>query len=334
MYKRYIGGVLSTMNDTPKYNFYFNGGISNRGAPATYAPLLAVSTPGYVAVPVTTTGFTTIEAFALYLEYDPAVLTYQNTFTKNAAFGSAFQVGSIAGTGGKMLIVIQWYGSQVTLADGSAICTLDFTYSAGSGTFSALTWFDNGPSCEFSDALSPLIDLPAANYYHNGVVAPPLVAQFAASNLSPPRNIPVTLTDQSSGTPTAWTWTFDRPGVAFVNGTTASSQHPQVMFTEGGPYSVTLAVSNSYFADSEIKPGYIRAGVPGIWTGETSADWSVLSNWDNYLIPDGSTAVVIPSSAVNWPVFTGDLTIGIHCLKLTLSGTTSQMTVTGNLITP
>jgi PKD repeat protein len=424
-YKRYDGATLTLLTDSPKYLFYKNGGISNRSAPVTIAPTIAVTATGPISIPITVNGFSTIGALTLNLEYDPAIITYQNTFTKNAVFGSTFLVGNVAGTGGKKVIVIQWYGGSVNLADGSTLCTLNFTYPNPSLTGCALTWLDSGPSCEYTDWQGDvLIDIPGTGYYVNGRAAPPLVgvsvmasanpicvttpvtytstptnggtspvfqwkvngsnvgtntttytyvpanndvitcvltssatfvsgnpatsapvtmavysqgamvADFTANKLAPPKNETVLLTDLSTGGPNSWLWSFDRPTVAFVNGTSASSQNPQVQFTDGGLYTVSLTVSSSCDTDGETKSGFLRAGISGLWSGSASGEWSVPSNWDNDLVPGSTTAVVIPASASHWPVFTGDLTIGVHCLSLTLNGATSQMTVNGNLVIP
>jgi PKD repeat protein len=334
-YKRYVGTTLTLLNSTPQYLFFKNGGISNRGAPVTYAPAIGMAAPGSCALPVTVTGFTGIGALTLYLEYDPAVITYLNTFTKNAAFSSSFLVGNVAGANGKMLIVIQWYGSSVSLANGATLCTLNFNYTGTGGTTTTLAWFDNISSCEYADAAGDvLIDLPQSYYYHDGVVAPALVANFSANNLTPQKNETVVFTDLTTGGATTWAWSFDRPGVVFVNGTTASSQNPQVIFTDGGPYSVTLLCTNNYFTDSEIKTAFLRAGISGLWTGNASTDWNTQSNWDNWLVPGNTVSVVIPPAAANWPVYNGDLTIGVQCGSLVLIGATSMMTVTGNLTVP
>lgn len=171
-YKRYSGATLALLNDAPKYEYYLDGGISNRTAPSTFAPTIANPVQGALPVPITVNGFTTIGGFTLYLEYDPAIITYSNSFVKNPVFGSAFQVGDNAGENGKRLIVIQWYGGSVTLANGSTLCTLNFNYPAPNCNPVALAWFDNGPSCEFTDNLgNVLIDMPQLTYYNDGVVA-------------------------------------------------------------------------------------------------------------------------------------------------------------------
>jgi PKD repeat protein len=145
--------------------------------------------------------------------------------------------------------------------------------------------------------------------------------------------VTVHFTDLTPGNATAWNWSFDRPGVVFVNGTNAASQNPQVQFTDGGLYTVTLVSSNAYCADSEIKTAYLRAGTAGVWTGNASSGWDTLSNWDNYLIPDSNTDIVIPTSASNWPVFNGDFIMGVTCKNLILSSTSSKITITGNFVT-
>jgi hypothetical protein len=128
--------------------------------------------PGAIQVPVIVNGFTTIGGLTLYLEYDPGIISFSNTFTKNAAFGSTFQVGDNTSENGRRVIVMQWYGNSVTLADGSTLCTLNFTYPQANCNPGILNWFDNGPSCEYTDAqANVLIDMPQQSYYFNGIIA-------------------------------------------------------------------------------------------------------------------------------------------------------------------
>jgi hypothetical protein len=175
-YKRYSGGSLITLADSPKNEFYENGGIANRTSPVVQAPVIPSPQPGNVPIPLATIGFTDIKSFTLYLEYDPAIIAYQNSFTKNPAFDSNFIVGDNPGTGNNRFIVIQWFASSpVTLADGSLICTLDFNYPAASCDPCPLAWYDTGPTCEFADGAGDvLLDMPKPDYYIDGIIAPGL----------------------------------------------------------------------------------------------------------------------------------------------------------------
>ena len=168
----YADGNANALNDTPTSTYYKNGHVSQQAAPVTYAPTISNAVPGNVSIPVTVDGFTSIGTISLTLEYDPLVLTYVSA-TPNAAFVSEFSVSSAPGTGGKYNITISWFGSPaVTLDSGSTLVTLNFTYTNENGmAFSALTWKDNGSSCEYSNASSEVLwDSPTAYYYRNGLV--------------------------------------------------------------------------------------------------------------------------------------------------------------------
>ena len=213
----------------------------------------------------------------------------------------------------------QWYKNTVAVGTGS---TYSYVPVTGDHVYVIMT---SSLTCKSGS--------PATSNTVTMTVFPQLIANFAADNLTPQKNVTVTFTDLTTGGATAWNWSFDRPTtVVFVNNTNASSQNPQVQFTDGGLYSVTLLATHLPCSDSEIKSGYLRAGISGHWTGNTSSDWNTLSNWDNYLVPDGNTDVVIPPSATFWPVFTGDFILGTHGRNLILSGTTSQITITGNIV--
>jgi hypothetical protein len=181
-YKRYIGTTLVQLNDSPQYLYYLNGGISNRSAPFTYAPVFTNPLPGPLPIPITVNGFTDIGALTLNLEYDPAVINYSGTFTKNAAFGTTFLVGDNAGFGNHRLIVVSWFGSSVSLANGSTLCTLDFSYPSANCSPCALSWFDRGPSCSYSDGNGDvLIDMPQTTYYFDGLVPAGLLPTWTGS---------------------------------------------------------------------------------------------------------------------------------------------------------
>ncbi|MEL7535329.1 MAG: PKD domain-containing protein, partial [Bacteroidota bacterium] len=60
----------------------------------------------------------------------------------------------------------------------------------------------------------------------------------------------VLLTDFSSYTPTAWTWSITPATHTFVNTTNANSQNPEVTFNAAGTYTVRLDASNAFGSDN------------------------------------------------------------------------------------
>jgi PKD repeat protein len=76
----------------------------------------------------------------------------------------------------------------------------------------------------------------------------------------------ITLTDNSSFTPTAWQWNITPATFTFENGTSATSQNPQVMFNATGTYDVELIVSNAFGTDSLTVTSYINIITPSTIT--------------------------------------------------------------------
>jgi hypothetical protein len=135
-------------------------------APVTTAATVTGAVPGTINVPVTVTSFNNIAAISLALDYSYSVLHFVQG-TPNPVF-PGFGAGEIDMGNGIHRINMGWYGSGTSLANGSTIMTIQFTYIDGS---SALTWFDNGPSCEYVNGSGQILtDTPTANYYINGSV--------------------------------------------------------------------------------------------------------------------------------------------------------------------
>ncbi len=70
-------------------------------------------------------------------------------------------------------------------------------------------------------------------------------------------NVPVIFNDASANIPTSWQWTFTPSTVNYVNGSSSTSQHPEVEFTATGTYEVSLYSQNSHGNDTETKTAYI-----------------------------------------------------------------------------
>jgi PKD repeat protein len=113
-------------------------------------------------------------------------------------------------------------------------------------------------------------------------------ANFAASATSICIGSSVQFTDQSSSSPTSWSWSF--PG-----GTPSSStsQNPSVTYSSAGTFDVTLIASNANGTDTIAMSSYISidGGEPMPYAEEFNAvnfppqNWSV-SNSDNFITWD------------------------------------------------
>ena len=114
------------------------------------------------------------------------------------------------------------------------------------------------------------------------VNTPPIVA-FTANSTSVCVGETVTFTDLSQNNPTSWAWNIT-PAVnyTYVNGTSVSSQNPQVQFTATGVYDVELAATNGFGTSTFSIPTYINVGagsaVPLIETFQGGAFPPV--NWE------------------------------------------------------
>ena len=140
--------------------------LLSQNAPITTAATVGGAVPGTVSIPITVTGFTNIGAASLSIDYNYSVLHFVSG-TPHPLL-SSFPAGDQSLGNGYHRITMGWFGSGTTLADGSTIMTLNFTYIAGN---TPLTWYDNGPSCEYADGNYNLLnDIPASTYYINGNV--------------------------------------------------------------------------------------------------------------------------------------------------------------------
>ncbi|SYZ72446.1 Thermophilic serine proteinase (modular protein) [Candidatus Zixiibacteriota bacterium] len=102
-------------------------------------------------------------------------------------------------------------------------------------------------------------------YYGYGLVNPtaalnsiannPPVAAFTGTPTSGTYPLTVAFTDQSTNSPTSWSWTFG-------DGGSSTLKNPSHTYTAAGTYTVTLTATNAYGSDSETKTGYITVSAP------------------------------------------------------------------------
>ncbi len=137
-----------------------------------------------------------------------------------------------------------------------------------------------------------------------GTPQPP-VANFAANQTTVPEGATVQFTDQTTNSPTSWSWTFN-------GGTpsTSTSQNPSVVYSTPGVYDVSLTATNSVGSDNETKVSYITVlDVPDCSTPvvplngagsvsiSTNLQWSPVSGATGYILYFGTNNP--PTNLVN-----------------------------------
>jgi PKD repeat protein len=89
----------------------------------------------------------------------------------------------------------------------------------------------------------------------------------------------VSLLDASQFGAATWQWNIYPSTFNFVNGTTASSQNPKVVFTAKGQYTVTLTVGNQYGNNTLTKPKVIAVGGKPLPFTEDFEDAGFVEQW-------------------------------------------------------
>ncbi len=117
--------------------------------------------------------------------------------------------------------------------------------SAGTYTVSLTATNDCGSSTEtkvdYITVTEPTCDTP--------------VADFTGSPTSGTAPLTVNFTDQSTNSPTSWSWDFG-------DGTTSTLQNPSHEYTAAGTYTVKLTATNSCGSDTKTRVDYITVTAP------------------------------------------------------------------------
>ncbi|HAH56774.1 MAG: T9SS type A sorting domain-containing protein [Lentimicrobium sp.] len=115
------------------------------------------------------------------------------------------------------------------------------------------------------------------------------LAIFQVNTTLPCLNDTVTLSDESSGNPTAWNWSFTPDNVIFLDGTTSNSQNPIIQFTTLGTYSVELTVTNDLGSNTLVREDYIHVNEAN---PQFTADATTIVINNPVIITDKSTCEV------------------------------------------
>ncbi len=118
------------------------------------------------------------------------------------------------------------------------------------------------------------------------------IARFTENNNSVCTNTPIQFTDQSFGSPTAWSWSFQGGSPA-----TSTLQNPVVSWTTPGTYTVELRASNARGSDTLTRTNYILvlgSGQPLPFSEDFESNTFGTNNW----------FIHNPDSLFTWEIFT------------------------------
>ncbi|RPJ74352.1 MAG: PKD domain-containing protein, partial [Alphaproteobacteria bacterium] len=146
---------------------------------------------------------------------------------------------------------------SITFTDTSTEKPTAWKWSFGDGTHST----QQNPVHTYSEAGNYTVTLTASNAtgmdtitkarYINVITSQKPVANFWGSSRSGNAPLNVTFTDNTTGSPTAWKWSFG-------DGTYSMARNPKHTYSVAGNYTVILTVSNTAGSNSKTKTNYIN----------------------------------------------------------------------------
>ena len=169
------------------------------------------------------------------------------------------------------------YPLVVSFPDQSTASPVSFSWSFGDGGTSTA----QNPSYTYTAAGSYTVTLTVSNAdgsdaetktgyitVNEPASTNPPVAAFTGTPTSGDYPLAVQFTDQSTNSPTSFSWSFG-------DGGTSTSQNPNYTYNSTGVYTVSLTATNAYGSDTETKTAYITVTEPSVGATMYVADITV-----------------------------------------------------------
>ncbi|MGI8892081.1 MAG: S8 family serine peptidase [Bacteroidia bacterium] len=118
------------------------------------------------------------------------------------------------------------------------------------------------------------------------------VALFSSNNTNACSGQIINFSDLSLNAPTQWLWTITPSTFSFVNGTSDTSQHPQIVFNAIGFYNVSLTATNSFGSNSSTQASYINVNAGAILP--------IVEDFQAATYPPANWSVINPDGGMTW----------------------------------
>jgi len=240
--------------------------------------------PGTITVPINVTHFIDVAAFSLTLNFDEAVLTFDNYQSLNSSLsGGNFALNA---AGGK--VYMTWFSTTPVIIGNDLLIELNFTGITGN---SALSWnnSDEG-ACEFSDIDGNII---FDNYIDgNATVFQPPIITGDPANKTVPEGTATSFSVSATGTGLTYQWQESDNGGSSWNSISETAPY-------SGTYTATLHINP---VDQTMDGNLYRCIVNGTCPPSVTSDSALL-----HVIPP----VIYTSAGSILNSCTGSITIPI-----------------------
>ena len=237
------------------------------------------------------------------------------------------------GDGGAGKVIITYTSGApaipvVSVVNSCGNSVLTITNPAPGATFAWSDGGTNNPHTVYAASVltvTQTVGVCTSGNSNSIIVSPPTAVTASASNTGSyniGQNIQLNAS-AGGGTP-AYTYSWTGPGGYTATGASATRNNATVAMS--GPYNVEITDANGCIATATTNV-VVNAPATYTWTGATSTDWTVITNWTPAPLaggPNGCSDDVMIPFTTNQPVISSPVTIGNITLaqsaQITLNG--------------
>ena len=252
---------------------------------------------------------------------DPDAGQTETFSVTGAPLHGSITVGTtVSGTGLMLMYGSNARGSRV----GTSGSPTGWSYTPASG-YSGTDVF----TIQVSDGNGGIASTTVNVTVNAGVTPSVSIAANPSGSIVAGTSVTFTATPANGGSAPAYQWKKNGGNVG-----TNSNTYTDAGLANNDVITCVMTANNSCQTTATANSNNITETVTAsvsnyVWTGATSTDWSVATNWSNNVLPTTGVSVTIPSAPTNQPVLSTDVNIGGIALNGSLAINGHSFTITG-----